>query len=367
MDIYFNAMKIKFDDLNAITSPVFDMNKIQSANLFINLDDFNSRFKNVHINQEFQCCGAGAFKQYASNVLNLAAHYRQWLHRKNVKSRIFLYMTTAAGGFTPSSLVNGYRSKYIEKCSLSNADCYYVNMTVNGGFDLIKDMVDYIDGVYLIDSKGEEPSVIPYLIAKESPADWNFILSKDRVEMQYCIYDRFSILYPSSTYGARVINSGNLWSFIAEKESVTALHASQYDARLYPVVLGIVGDRARSVQKVKKIGWRSIFEYLEKIWESNQDHSIVAMIDALDKKITSKGTDPETQYTDNMLALSMKANYDSMSRSSKEYILMQLTDIPDIESLNQINRDPMIFGNYPINIGFLTEQNVTNRPKKILW
>lgn len=365
MDVYFNAMKIKFDILSNLASSIFDNNHIDSVNFFINLDDINSKFRNVKCNQQFQCCGAGAFKQYASNVFNLAAHYRQWLHRNHAKSRIFIYYTSASCGFLANSIVNGYRKGFAERSSLSNADSYYVNMTINGGTELVKDISKYIDGVYLIDSKGEEPSVIPYLISETHPADWNFILTKDRLELQYCNYDKFSILYPSSRYGHRLINSANLWSFIAEKESISSSHASQYNPKLFNAILGIVGNGVRNVPKVKKIGWRTVFEYLEDIWENNKDHSIETMISELESKISSKNSSALDQSITNALVLNMRSVYNSMSETNKEYILMQLIDIPDIESLNQINRDPMLLGNWPINLQFLTQQSSSF--KKKVW
>ena len=356
MDAYFNAMKIKFNDLNMLTDNIFEHSHIKSVNLFINLEDINSRFRNVKMNKEFQCCGAGAFKQYASNVFNLIGHYKQWLNRLKVIPRIYVYYTTATAGFTSNALVPGYRTKYVEKSSVLNADCYYVNNTINAADSLIKDIYPFINGVYIIDSKGEEPSVIPYLISQEKPADWNFVLSKDRVDLQYCLYDKFSILYPSSTYGPQLINSGNLWTFIAQKEYIASPHISQFEPKLYFTILGIVGNTFRGVTKLKRIGWKTIFDYLDEVWEKDGDHSLFTMIDAIEEKVASKGQDTVDQFMSNMLALSMKSRYETMNKASKELILMQIVDTPDIESLQQINRDPMIFGNYPMNLKFLTEE-----------
>lgn len=365
MDVHFNAMKIKFDELNILTKPIFNSSKMEMVNIFINLDDINSRFKNVKSNQEFQCCGAGAFKQYISNVFNLAAHYRQWAFRKGLKSKIYIYYSTAAGGFTSNVLVKGYRTRFIDDCNVNNAKCFYVNNTINLAEPYMKQISEYVDGIYIIDTKAEEPSVLPYLISVERPADWNFVLSKDRIDLQYALYDKFSVLYPSSVYGAKLINSADLWNFIAMKESIISPYVCHYDPRLYMTVLGVVGDVRRSVPKVKRIGWKSIFDYLDEIWEKNKDHSIYTMIDALEDKIQSKGNESYQAFNNNLLALSMKSRYESMSKANKEYILMQLTDMIDLESLNQMNRDPALFANWPINITFLTEQTGKTTNKNI--
>lgn len=366
MDIHFNAMKIKFDELNELTKPILQSRHMDTVNIFINLDDINSRFKNVKSNQEFQCCGAGAFKQYISNVFNLAAHYRQWAFRKGLSSKIYIYYTTAMGGFTSKVFVYDYRKRYIEDCDTNNSKCFYVNNTIDSASSYMKQISEYIDGVYIIDTKAEEPSVLPYLIAMEKPADWNFVLSKDRIDLQYALYDKFSVLYPSTVYGAKLINSADLWNFVAMKESIASPYVCHYDPRLYLTILGVVGDVRRSVPKVKRIGWKSIFDYLDEIWEKNKDHSIYTMIDALEDKIQSKGSDVYESFNNNLMALSMKSRYESMSKINKEYILMQMTDMIDLESLNQMNRDPALFANWPVNIAFLTEQ--TGKPKnKNIW
>lgn len=366
MDVHFNAMKIKFDELNELTKPILSSSRLNSVNIFINLDDINFRFRNVRSNQEFQCCGAGAFKQYASNVFNLAAHYRQWAFRKGMSSKIYVYYTTAMGGFSSNVLVNGYRSRYVDDCNVNNSNCFYVNTTIDAAGPFMKQISEYIDGVYIIDTKSEEPSVLPYLISIERPADWNFVITKDRIELQYALYDRFSVLYPSTSYGARLINNSNLWNFISMKECISSPYVSNFDPRLYFSILGVVGDGKRSVPKVKRIGWKSIFDYLDEIWEKNRDHSIYTMMDALEEKISSKGTDAYGIFKNNLLALSMKSRYESISMANKEYILMQLIDMIDYESLNQMNRDPALFANWPINIAFLTEQSGTIK-KKNIW
>jgi hypothetical protein len=46
----------------------------------------------------------------------------------------------------------------------------------------------------------------------------------------------------------------------------------------------------------------------------------------------------------------MKSRYDVMSETNKTMILSQIKDVPDRETINAISINPMIFGNYPINV-----------------
>lgn len=357
MDVFFNVCKIKYDILDEYIGKSISRNNIHTCNLFINLDYINYRFRNVQSNTRFQACGASAFKQYASNVLNLVAHYKKWFNRNGLSVKCYIYYTDAAGGFTSALIKRGYREDYLIKQDMNNPDCYYVNSATTAGIQLLKTMCDYIDGVYMINTKGEEPSVVPYLVAMNKPADWNYLLSMDRLELQYCNYDKFSILYPSIKFGSKVVNSSELWEIIGAKENLFRPHLSQYDPRLFIPAMAIAGDRTRSIKKVKALGWGAIFDALEEIYNMDSEHSIITSLEHMEELLSTKNkaTTEKYLYTYRMntLVISMKSRYDVMSESNKAMILAQIRDIPDKETVNQIANNPMILGNYPINVDAL--------------
>jgi hypothetical protein len=368
MDIVFNSYKMKYLALDELIGMQIKRNNIKTCNLFFNLDYINYRFRNVQSNARFQACGAAAFKQYASNVLNLVAHYKKWFVRHGLNTRCFIYYTNATGGFTSALIHRTYRQDFIVSQSLNNPDCYYVNLTINGGINILSKICDYIDEVYIINSKGEEPSVVPYLIAQKLPADWNYILTKDRLELQYVTYDKFSIIYPSKITGDRVINASNLWQTIGDKEHKSTPHLTEFDPRLFIPAMAIAGDMERSVRKIRSIGWVTILETLEEIWCTNQDHSIITMLDELEKVLQTKNKATTEKYiktyNNNILTFSMKSRYDVMSEVNKTMLLSQIKDIPDAETINEISNNPMILGNYPINVEALFAKAYVNWDKK---
>lgn len=357
MDVAFNAHKIKYAVLDDLVKPMFVRNNIKSCNFFLNLDNMNFRFRNVGYNTKFQACGAASFKQYASNVLNLVAHYKLWFARNNINVKCYIYHTNAAGGFTSALINRNYRARFIETENINNPDCYYVNRTIAEGVALLTKICDYIDGVYIINSKGEEPSSIPYLISEKIPADWNFILTKDRLELQYVNYDRFSILYPSHALGDRLVNAADLWPLICDKEHKMTQHMYEYDPRLFIPIMAIAGNTDRSIRKIRAIGWSSILDTLDEIWSTNKDHSIVTMLDELTKALETTNKKVQEKYMYiykmNMLLFSMKSRCDVMSETNKTMIMSQIKDIPDKETMNEIAVNPMLFGNYPINVNAL--------------
>lgn len=354
MDVAFNSYKMKYANLDEFIGPSLRRNNIKHVNFFINLDRINYGFRNVQYNTRFQACGASAFKQYTSNVLNLVAHYRKWFIRNGLSVKCFIYYTNAQGGFTSALINRRYREDFIIDQSVTSSKCYYVNQTINGALPLLTKICDYIDGVYIINTKGEEPSVVPYIIQDKYSADWNYILTKDRLELQYVNYDRFSIIYPSYNLGDRIITASNLWSTIGDKEHKYTEHIGEYDPKLFLPAMAIAGDYVRSIKKIKAVGWGSILDYMEEIWCTNQDHSIVTMLDDLRKMLSARTKATEEKYLQtherNILMMSMKSRYEVMSEVNKAMILSQLKDVPDKETINELSNNPMILGNYPINV-----------------
>ena len=86
-------------------------------------------------------------------------------------------------------------------------------------------------------------------------------------------------------------------------------------------------------------------------------------IDTLNKKHL-----PINDINNNMVVLNSSMNVDNMRLASQEMLTSQLVDVPDYENLYQLNRDPSMFLNFPLNLKFLTdegrEQNIINPFKR---
>ena len=131
MDIHFSAYMVKYAVMNDLFEDIFKTTKINTLNIFINLDNFFQRLKNSRINQEFQACGMGAGKQFISNVFNLIAHYRQWGVRTGAITKVYAYYTTAKTGFENRLYLPEYRSYFAHKCNLGCSDLFYINQAIN--------------------------------------------------------------------------------------------------------------------------------------------------------------------------------------------------------------------------------------------
>ena len=365
MDIHFSAYMVKYAVMNDLFEDIFKTTKINTLNIFINLDNFFQRLKNSRINQEFQACGMGAGKQFISNVFNLIAHYRQWGVRTGAITKVYAYYTTAKTGFENRLYLPEYRSYFAHKCNLGCSDLFYINQAINTADPYLKLISKYIDGVYIIDSQYIEPACIPlYIYTNVRQADWNIVISHDNYDLQYCVMDRFSYLYPkfknkSTDYleEACIIDKGTMWNKLASKEGVLVEHADKYPPNLILLALAIVGDKHRDIPSIKGIRWRVFFKLMDGIIEKfDGDCSFATLSNALINKIIEKKVDPNVLNL-NLMAWNIQQSVNNMDESMKNFINLQLVDVPDYASLEQFNVNPQLLANYPLNLKFLTEES----------
>lgn len=354
LDIRFNMYKVKYDKLDHLTRTLFHSQHISTVNIFISLDDIYWHCRNGQSNHEFQCCGNMAPKQLVSNVLNIIAHYREWAVRKNLTVKVYAYYTMSTI-FENRSIRHDYRSNYISRSDITNADCYYVNNCIREAAPILKTVTQYIDGVYVVDTRGLEPSAFPHLMATElsdSPADWNFLITKDIVEFQYAYYDKFSVIYPKGD-DSMLLDTPSTWRHIANKEKVESEYLYKYPDAFLPITLAIVGDKKRSIPKIKGLSWRTMMRMMDDIIVDNTgldpySHAM-KFLDSLEAK-NYKMSEIQT----NLNLVQPSTNAALASDVVKENIRLQFIDTPDYNSLMELNRSPELFASCPINIRFLT-------------
>ena len=355
MDARFNAYKVKYDNMDLMTRPIFISQKIDRANIFISLDDIYSRLKNSQVNREFQCCGNLATKQMISNILNLVAHYREWAVRKKINVKMVVYYSTSSI-FESKSIYKGYRDYYNERNDINNPDCFFINNCIREAVSILTTIFQYIDSAYIINTGKVEPAIFPYICANEFPefrADWNFIVTKDEVELQYASFEKFSIIYPKGEDSKILSSISEVWELVAEREKIHESLCKKYPD-VYILALSLMGNKKRSIKKIKGISWRTIFDRFDKTISCGDYHPSLVGSDFL-KWLKDKNYDSD-QISKNYDVLSVKFMSTFTNDISKELIKTQFIDTPDYASLIDLNRQPNMFERCPINIRFLTRQ-----------
>lgn len=363
MDSHFNAYKVRYEQLNSFIQPIRLSQIVRNVNVFINLDDF---FHNLHrplINNEFQVCGRDAPKQFISNVFNLIGHYRYWCIKNGLGCKVYGIYTSTTRSFKNNIYIPDYRQRFKDINNEANAKYYFINDTIKTSLPIIPVIANYIPDIYLIDSKYLEPSIIPLYISTEvHPADWNILISRDSYDLQYAYRNKWTIISPKGDY-SQAINQEGIWNYINFRENVYKNEIDlHYPYSLYIYAKAVVGDKYRSIPRLRKIGWKTIFKYMDTILEENPNSTDTTLqlklIDLLKaKQVTDKA------LNDNLNTVSIDLQIENLIEIDKTSITIQLNDVPDYENLKQLNRTQFI--QYPLNLQFLCNQMSDN--KKSPW
>lgn len=353
MDIHFNSYKVKYTQLDDLFNPIFRSVRLESINIFINLDDIFHKLHRPSTNIEFQMSGENAGKQVISNVMNIIAHYRQWAVRKNLQTRVIAFYTSSiTGSFKNKIYIPSYRKRFKDINHPLSADFYFINQGIRDAEKLFRIMSQYIDKIYIIDSRFLEPSIIPeYFTENIFNASWNVIVSRDEYDMQYAYKDKWSYIYPKGE-NTRIINKSNLWEVIGSLEKITNLDMS-YEPSLYPLLYSVIGDQFRNIPRIKRVGWKTLFKILERVSKYSKDKSFTSLQLLLCQELTNKNITTET-ITNNLNCVDIDSQVARLGEIDKADIESQIIDIPDYENLVELNN--LYFKKYPINLVFLTEQ-----------
>lgn len=360
MDIHFNSYKVKYNMMNSFFRPIRASHIIKSVNIFINIDDLFHMLHKPLINNEFQVCGINAGKQLISNLFNLLGHYRNWALKERLSVKVYGVYTSNIRTFKNTMYIIDYRKKFRENNDQMNTSYYFINEAIRSALPLIPVISNYIPDIYMIDSKYLEPSIIPLYIANEvNPADWNILISRDTYDVQYAYKDKWSFISPKGD-NSRLITRKNMWDYVNEKERIYKDPVElTYDHNLYILAKALVGDRYRNIKRLRKIGWKTLFKYLDDVKENKSDSgritSEIYLLELLkNKKITNE------EMNSNIYAIDIEKQVSSMMEIDKVSITSQLMDIEDYENLKVLNNTQ--FSKFPLNLNFLCNKPVQQTP-----
>ncbi len=354
MDVHFNSYKVKYQSLNYFMRPIRNSQKVYNVNIFIDLDDVFHSLHRPLINNEFQVCGRNAPRQLISNVMNLAGHYRNWAIKEHLNPMVYLTYSGARKRFKNNIYIPDYRQRFFDINSENHPNYFFINQSIRQSYDILHIICKYITGVYIIDSKYIEPSVIPNFLSGLYPADWNILISRDVYSLQYCYKDRWSMISPKGD-NSRFITKDTLWHYICDRERVFKEDEKallNYDPQLYVIAKAIVGDKYRSIPRLKRCGWKTIFKYLDEAFEASKSSG--NLYEVQEKYLTDLITDKKMNFTDienNNACIDIEWQTSVLLDTDKNLILNQITDMEDYNALVEI--DNRYFSQYPINLNFL--------------
>lgn len=360
MDVHFNSYKIRYEMLNRFIKPIRDSQPIKSVNIFINLDDIFHTLHRPLVDREFQACGKNASRQLVSNVFNIIGHYRNWCLKERLYPRVYAYYSSATVRFRNNMHIPEYRKHYFEINNPMNGNFYFINNAIQASYPIYHVLAKYIEDVYVINSSHIEPSIIPlFLISEVIKHDpmttWNIVVSRDVYDLQYCYRDRWSVISPKGD-NSLLITRKNMWDYICQRERVykepTDLHWC-YD--LFVVAKAVVGERYRNIPRIKSIGWKTLFNYMDQVQGDDRVPELITLQqEKLAELLTAKNVDVEA-LNKNISVIDIDSQVNSLLEADKGMLSSQLEDMIDYPTLSQINTE--LFREYPLNLAFLC-----NRP-----
>ena len=371
MDVHFNARKVKFEDLNGMVQVIGRSQSIKTVNLFLNIDDMLHSLHRPQTELEIEVSGgnvAQVILQLTSNILNLAAHYREWALRHGWYPYTFLVYSSAFNGpFENGMYLKEYRKYFIEINSPFNQKFGVLNQAIPESLSMVTSICKYIPDVYAIDSTFQEPSMLPYVISdKFSKRDWNFIITRDRYDFQYVNYPKWSIIYPDYAEESILVTPANLWKAIAHKEKVPEKYLGDYPITAFPIALAIVGNSYRSLPRMRGCGWKTFYSIMSEAEVQKFDTASAAFEDmilaSLKKRFTNRsvGTLIDTVNA-NLDCIDIVKQAARSGGITETFVSTMLEDVPDYENLVALDRAH--FNQFHINIPFLTRTNPSVRNK----
>ena len=346
----FNAYKFRYEFLNKEFLPARASDSIKRINIYINLDDFYHRIHRPYTNLEFQTTGQSVSKQVVSNLMNLIAHYKNWAAKERMQPIIFLLYTTAKV-FKNGARIPSYRDHFRQINDITNMDFFHINTAITNAYTILQVMCKYVPNVYAIDTNYLEPSAIPLFLSREYEADFNLIVSRDEYDYQYVAMNRWAVILPKGEESV-LLNKGNLWDYIKEKNNVTG--AFYFHPELFLWAKTIIGDKFRGIPKLTRTGWKTVMKFLESVSNAEESDDMLAVqLEELRKFIESRKI-KNTDFNNNMYCTSVKQQVDAMLDTDKAVIRHQIIDMEDLRALQEVNQT--IFREYPLELNKLLRE-----------
>lgn len=358
MDVIFNLFKIKYTKLDELlTKHCTTLKPNSNINLFINFESLMKKLYNSNIMEYLKVC-KNKEEEIISNIINLAAHYRLFFSKNKIYSKIYFYMGFPFKSHYKNKLINpDYRKLYNEKYSKGN-EIFVFSELLNNTIPIVKIIFEYIEGVYFINSNLIEPSLIPYIITKDSMNNtFNLILSKEKYDYQYVNKD-FYLLNPKQE-NSYIIDSQNIIENVKIDNKV--YNDLTVSSKYLSFILSLLGDKYRNIEKIKSIGLSGVIKSINKAIEQNKIGENVFNINILSNIIKEEY---RKDLLNNFYCTDIDTQYSMLNIKDIYSITEQLIDKFDNVQLKKLN--DQYFINSPIYLMELMSGNkLKNQTKSV--
>lgn len=356
LDAIFNLHKVKFAKLDILFKDVDVKSAIDRVNIFINIESIYHMFHNSYMEDQLTVMSDDELRDthanIISNTINLASHYRLFFTKNKIRTNIVFYMNDHNQYSKLNNVmhVKKYRSKYVFDYT-ENSEFELTNSLVDSAAKALDNIVDYIDGVYFITSDRIESSLIPMVMVDGKILDGqlNIMVTRDQYDLQY-VNKKFLIVYPMKDDGSRLITEDNLYDVFRAKDELKEEY--KLPSYLYSFMLSVIGDKRRSIGKVKGVGLNTIYKNLAKLFKaldiSDEEYVSFEQLAVSIKEDPNAPSGNREKVINNYLSIDIDRQMAMVSPAQKTSLESQVVDRYDAMALKSIN--DKYFDTCPLNI-----------------
>lgn len=364
MNVHFNVYKARYEILDHYFNKLKQSQYVKDMDIFISLDDILHTMHRPQVEKEFQLCGINATAQVTSNIVNIVAHYKHWAAKSHIKARVFIYYSSKRAGYRNSLYIKNYREHYARIMDPGNMKFLLMNDAISHSLPFVHQILNYVQDVHVIDSGFIEPSLVP-CVMKLGPADytWTMVVSRDPYDIQYAYRDQYVLVSPKGD-NTSIVNRGNMWQYIAEREHMLddKHEMAMYHHEVYPLALAVVGNKLRDIPRLRRVGWKTAFNYLDEITRTDTISGVVITQRMLDL-LHQKGV-PEKGIESNFNVSSINSQVIALTDTDKSLMYNQIQQYTEHASLAELN--DRYFSQFPLNLPFLTD-SVNSSGNPFTW
>lgn len=357
MDVLFNLFKIRFVKMDELLNNNNEITPDSKINIFINLEPIIRLFVSKTTEEYLRVRNNERVIETVSNIINLASHYRLYCAKHKLSSRIIMYAPSMQSHHNKNKIFNKkYRDAYNFRVNKDTRYCICQD-TIKEAFTFTRTILEYIDDVYLIDSGSIESGMIPMITTEifNSPTDINFLITTDRYEYQYANKD-FYVFRPKKE-NSYLIRQGQIIDTIKVEEKISS--PIRVNDKMFSFVYSILGDKNKSIDKIKGVGTSTILSLIDKAKVANILDDDITNINLL---INAIKEDVRQDVLNNFYCIDIDFQNSSLTTKDKFFIECQLKNRFGDGSLIQINNQ--YFANHPIQIiELLSHRQFGEKPK----
>lgn len=271
-----------------------------------------------------------------SHIVNLASHYKLYCEKRRIDSKIVLYWNYPYSDFMNNSkFIPEYRSNYLSKFK-DNISCDYLSRCIDECYSFTRVLINYLDGIYLVNSNQIESGVIPLIFKnskmfEEGACDTQYVLvSNFTYEYQY-VNNGFTILEPGGD-DSKIVNRNNVINVMKDRFNIK--NQESISPNMIPFAISLMGDRYRNISKMQGVGLSHVIGVVNRAIEQLLITENTTNIEMLSSIITDSYRE---QFIKNYQSVDINEQFKVLNESELDVIYKQIEDKFDDNALYKIN------------------------------